>query len=147
MHTNQSSLYKRQQIMQTEKPIQSWIVYREGPPDYFYLIIPYPGNSRHHISYYGSSPVTHLTPRLHITLKSSCHHYNKYYYSYRPLQCSWRTVGSVIETSTNMQINKDKEKRGTISMNISYLPSIVYITHNVFYTVKSKVYVGGVVHS
>jgi hypothetical protein len=86
------------------------------------------------------------TPRQNITLKCSCHHNYKYNYSQCPQLSTWWSIRSIIKTSTYMLIYKNKEKRSSISMNISNLPTIIYISHNMFYTIKCEIYMWSIMH-
>ena len=43
-----------------------------------------------------------------------------------------------------MQIYHNKKHRGAVCVQIPYQPTIRYVSHYVFYTIKSKLDIGGI---
>jgi hypothetical protein len=87
------------------------------------------------------------TPRQNVTNKCSQNHNQLNNYSNKPYKFTRACIACIIQSTKLMHIDHNKEERCPICMQISQKPSIGYITHQMLYTVKCLIYMGGIVHS
>lgn len=87
------------------------------------------------------------TPRKNVPNKSSLNHYQQNNNTYKPHKFTRTCIASVIQSTKQMHINYNKEKRCTICMQITQKPSIGHITHLMLDTMKCLIYMSSVMHS
>ena len=97
------------------------------------------------------APWTHLTPWQDITYECSCSHQDVNQRPDYPQLTTWRSIRTIIQSSTNMKINPNEKERSTISMKESQHPSIINISSNMLQTIKGlfniRVIMHGLLHS
>jgi hypothetical protein len=50
---------------------------------------------------------------------------------------AWFNKGTIIHSAQNVNVYGDKKKRGSVSMSIAQKPTIIHISYNVLYAIKS----------
>lgn len=146
MHQTLRCLLKREKIMKTVKTIKSRIIHTETTPLPTNNSCSNNWKSTCQACNNGSPPLTHLTPRLHISNKCSLNHNLQNYNSNQPHKFTRLCIASVVQTTEKMQVYNNKKLTPTIRMLITQKPSIRYITHQVLYAMKSQIHVRCVMH-
>jgi len=86
------------------------------------------------------------TPRLYISNKSSLNHDLLNNNSNKPYEFSRLCITGIIQSSENMHINNNKKQTSSICMQITQLPSVRNITHQMLYTMKCKINMCCIMH-
>ena len=137
---------ERKQIVKTKETIQSRIIYTESSP--------LPTNNARSNYRQGTcqtcnnspSPKRHLTPRLYVTNKGSQNHNQQNYNTYQPYKFTRLRITCIIQTTKKMHINNNKKQAPSICMQITQLPTIWYITHQMLNTMKCLIYMSSIMH-
>jgi hypothetical protein len=91
-------------------------------------------------------PKLRKTPRLYVTNESCQNHNLQNYNSNQPYKFTRLCITCIIQTTEKMHVNNNKKQTPSICMQITQLPSIRYITHQVLNTVKCLIYVCSIMH-
>lgn len=146
MNLAQSCLQKGKLVMKTIETVQCWVIYCKSSPK------PANNTCTNHrkctclACNYCSSPKTHLTPRLNIPNKSCLNHKLQKNNTNKPNKFTRTCITCIIHSTKLMQINHNKEKRSSISMQITLLPTIWNITHLVLNTFKRVIHMSSIMH-
>eukprot|EP00882_Tetradesmus_deserticola_P000042 GHRQ01000044.1.p1 GENE.GHRQ01000044.1~~GHRQ01000044.1.p1 ORF type:complete len:350 (-),score=-61.41 GHRQ01000044.1:128-1177(-) len=146
VNQTQPPLQKRKQIMETIKTIQSRIINTKSTPLPTNNTCSNNRQSTCQTCNNSSSPKRHLTPGLYITNKSSQNHNQQNYNSKQPYKFTRLCITCIVQTTKKMHINNNKKQTSSVCMQITQLPTIRYITHQVLYTMKCLINMSSIVH-
>ena len=109
-------------------------------------VFPYKRDSGNEARNNCSSSEAHLPSRKDIADECGRHHKQKDDDS-AVSKCRTSSVGLVIHVTPNMRVNKDKNHRRTVRVEVAEEVPRRNVGHNMFNGSKSSLYVRGVVHS
>jgi hypothetical protein len=146
MNQTQPPQQERKQIVETKETIQGRVIDAEATP--------LPSNntgsndrqSTCQTCNNSPSPKRHLTPRQHVTNKSSLNHDLQNDNSNQPYKFTRLCITCIIQTTEKMHINNNKKQAPSICMQITQLPTIGYITHQVLNTMKCLIDMSSIMH-
>lgn len=137
---------KRKQIVETVKSVKGWVIYGKATP------LP-TNNTRSNkrqstclTCNYCPSPKTHLSPWLYVTNKSCQNHNQQNNNSNQPYKFTRLCITCVVQTTEEVHVHNNKKQTPSICMQITQLPTIWYITHQVLNTMKCLIYMSSIVH-
>jgi hypothetical protein len=105
--------------VETKETVKSRVSNGEATSKSMNDIIPDIRNSGNKVSNNSSSSERHLTSRKNITNKGSKHHNKEDNNTNVSNHFSRRSIRTVVKTSTDMNINSNKEHRGPVSVGIT----------------------------
>ena len=133
MQLYQTNQNKWKNIMETKKAIKGRIIDTITPPDPKYHCITYYRDCGNLICNNRSTPERYLTPRQHITNKTSRYYQNQNNNPTSPKKAAGVTKRTKVLTTKYMKINHNKKKTCTICMYIPQQPTMRNITHDMLY--------------
>lgn len=137
---------ERKQIVETKKTIQSRIIYTESSPLPTYNTCSNHRQGTSQTCNNGPSPQGHLTPGLYVTNKSCQNHNQQNYNSNQPHKFTRLCITSIVQTTEKMHINNNKKQTPSVCMQITQLPTIRYITHQMLNTMKCQINMSSIMH-
>jgi len=146
VNQTQSSQQEGKQIVKTIETVQCRVIYAKATPEPTYNTSSNNRQSTCQTSNNGPSPKTHLTPGEDISNKSSQDHDQQDHNSYLPYKFTRLCITCIIQTTEKMHIYHNKKQTCTICMQITQLPSIRNITHQMLNTMKCLIYMCCVMH-
>ena len=96
---------------------------------------------------HGGAVERHLAPRQNVTHKAGAHHHQIDKHADDPCDFTWCFVRPVVKTAEDVCIDRHKEQRSAVHVEITDHMAAIYVTHNVFDAGKGHIDMRRVVHN